>query len=241
MGLQARCELVGVQYPLVDGEGDTVPALDIRAPLVAVGLDGEAGRPAEVHKLAPAALAHHQHVGLAPFHGVHELVQLREREGGAGGTHGDDLVAGRLGGDVHDKAVEHVGVVGLAGKIGRRGTVDESSLPLMAHRLGGQLQDHGLDVLDIGPRLLDEVVQVGVPAQDGQGGRELVELRCGGSRPVSQRGMPGGGSQGLLPVIGQAVALDVHEGHDLEYGALRNDGLNDSPEKDVLSCLCRFG
>jgi hypothetical protein len=171
---------------------------------------------------------------LPPFTASMSLVQHAQGEGGAGGAGGDDLVAGRLGGDVHDEAVEHVGVGGLAGEVGAGRAVDEGALELVPDGLGGQLQDHGLDVLDVGPGLGDELVQVGVAAQDGQGGGELVELRRRGAGPVAQGRVPGGGGQGLLPVIGEAVALDVHEGHDLEDGALLDDGLDDAPQEDVL-------
>ena len=82
------------------------------------------------------------------------------------------LVTGGCGVYQHAQAVKLVGVRGII-------AVDELVLKLIADSLRCKLDNGCLDVLDIGTRLLDIGIDVGILPQDLQGGCHLSERNCG--------------------------------------------------------------
>ena len=103
--------------------------------------------------------------------------------------------------------------------------------------LGLELDDGGLEVLDVGAGRLEVVVDIGVAAEDLEAGGDLGE---GGGRlgPGVADGVEGRRGSGVLLVVGQAVADHLYEGQGLQDGAFLDDGLYDTGQEQVIGELC---
>jgi hypothetical protein len=161
---------VGIEYPIRDGNGDAVIELHELAQGSLAYLDVAVGCPGQQLELAAAAAAHQQHIGLAAFDGIDELVNHGEGKGSAGSPGSDQLIGGGAGIDELDNAVKLLG-------IGGRVPVEELLFELMADRLGLLLDDGCLQVLDITAGGLEEVIDIGIAAHDLEGGGGLGEGR----------------------------------------------------------------
>ena len=215
---------------VVDDDGDAVVGLDVLAELVDRRLqDGPAGA-AEAVELAAAPLAHHQGVGSAGRDEVDQLVDRVDGEGAAVGPEGE-LLAGagqRLG-----QPVEALGVE-------RRVAVEEAVLVEVGGRLGPLHQDLGLEVVGVGVGLAEEVVDVGVAAEDLEGGGDLGEGR-GGLGPGVADVVERRGGVGRLAVVGDGRPEDLLERQELEELRVLDDGVDDAAGHQVLGELRGLG
>ena len=173
--------------------------------------------------------AHEQHLGLARAHLVDELVEPGQRQRGSVRAHAHGLT-------VRAEPVDPVEAVGVGGAVaGHEGLVEER---LHGSRL--QLEHGRLEVLDVGARLLEEVIDVGVAPEDLEGGRLLGE-RGRVLVPLVADAVEARAGRGVLAVVGEAVARDLDEGQPLQDGALLGHRLDDPGEQGVVAELCRVG
>ena len=225
--VRRRADALVVLDVVADADGDAVVVVEHLAELVAVG-DKEAavGGAGEGVELASGASEHQEHVGLALDDLVDELVELVEGEGCAVRAHGNGLGGG-------DELVDAVECLGVGGRV----AVDEGVLELGADGIGLELDDGGLEVLDVGAGRLEVVVDIGVAAEDLEAGGDLGE---GGGRlgPGVADGVEGRSGCGVLLVVGQAVADYLYEGQGLQDGAFLDDGLYDAGQEQVIGELC---
>ncbi len=95
-------------------------------------------------------------------------------------------------------------------------------------------------VLDVGACLLEVAVDVGVAAEDSEGGGDLVEGDRGGSPNVAG-GVPLGGADLVFAVVGEGVSNQLVEGKELEDGRFVDDLFNDAGFENVVGELGCFG
>ena len=219
---------------IVDGDGYAVIELDELAQCALADLEVIACCPGQSLYFPARPPAHHNQVGLAALDGIDKLVDHGKCERGARGARGDNLIAGSAGIDQLDQAVELVG-------IGRVISIDELIFQLVAYGLGGELDDGGLDILDIRPGLPDVVIHIGILAQDGERGRLLREGDAGTGGPVIVNRVPLRRGQGELAVIGEGVAIDLDPWQELQQGAILNDGLDNALVQDIIGESGCFG
>ena len=125
-------------------------------------------------------------------------------------------------------------------RVGGRVAGDEGLVEERLHGARLQLEHRRLEVLDVGARLLEEVIDVGVAPEDLEGGRLLGE----GGRvlvPVVADAVEAGCGRRVLAVVGEAVARDLDEGQPLQDGALLGHRLDDPGEQGVVAELRRLG
>ena len=151
--------------------------------------------------------------------------QLIQGEGAAVGPHRDRL-AGRA------RLVDTVECL----RVGSGIAVDEGIVELLLHRLRLELDHCGLQVLEVAAGGPQEVVHVGITAQDLEGGRDLGEGRRG-LRPSVAHFIECGSGSGILPVVGEAVAHNLDEGERLEDGTVIDHRLDNSGEQDIVGEL----
>ena len=132
-----------------------------------------------------------------------------------------------------DELFQPVELLGVGGGV----AVDEGLLELVPQRLGLQLDDRRLQVLDIAAGRLEEVVHVRIAAHDFQVGRQLREGRRGLVPGIADIIKVDAG-QGVFLVIGQPVAHDFDEGQPLQDRRVFDDGLHHPLHQHIVG---KFG
>ena len=163
--------------------------------------------------------------GLPGFHPVYQFVQLVQGEGCPVGAHFDGLIG-------EGQLVDTIEGLGVGGCV----SVDEGVVEFLLYGLGLELDDGGLQVLDVAAAGGDVVVHVGVPAENLEGRCDLVKGGCGLGPRVSDV-VEGDGRGGILPVVGEGVAYDFDEGHVLEHGAFVDYRLYNPGQEHVVGQL----
>ena len=112
--------------------------------------------------------------------------------------------------------------------------VDERVVEQRLHGACLELDDGRFEVLDVRARGLEEVIDIGVAAEDLERGGGLRERRRAFVPGVADI-VEGGGGRGVFAVVGEAVADDFDERQALQDGAFGGDRLDHAGD---AGCRC---